>query len=137
MRVVDVVDQIRGSFSCQVRSHKWWHRLLFFLIDTTIGNSHVAYKEICASLGKVPIDHMAFQEALAKETCEDWWVRRGCLSKWNMSRPELHILVKTNKPRQCKHCGENPRARYECAACGGVFLHEGTCFYKTHYSLRR
>lgn len=95
------------------------------------------YKELCKSFGKVPIDHMSFQEALAKEMCDDWWVRQGSLSQWNLSRPNLHMLVKNNKRRQCMYCGKNPRARHECAACVGVQLHEGECYYKTHYPLRR
>jgi hypothetical protein len=27
MRGVDVADQLRASYSCQTRSHKWWHRI--------------------------------------------------------------------------------------------------------------
>ena len=27
MRGVDVVDQIRASYSSQTRNHKWWHRI--------------------------------------------------------------------------------------------------------------
>jgi hypothetical protein len=30
MRGVDVADQLRGEYSSQVRTHKWWHRLFFF-----------------------------------------------------------------------------------------------------------
>ena len=29
MRGVDVADQLRASFSCQVWSHKWWHHVFF------------------------------------------------------------------------------------------------------------
>lgn len=137
IRGVDVANQICTFYSCQVRSHKWWHRLLFFLLDTTVGDCHVVYKELCKKLDKRPPDHITFQEALVKEMCNDWWVRRGSVSMWNLSRPALHMLVRTKKRRLCKCCGEKPRARYQCAACGGVFLHMDQCFYKTHYSLRR
>jgi hypothetical protein len=137
MRGVDVADQIRSSYSSQVRSHKWWHRLLFFLLDTTVGNCHVLHKELCQKLGHRPQDHMSFQEGLAKEICEPWWVRRGCVSQWNLATPALHMLVKTNKRRVCKYCGQKPRARYQCVACGGAFLHHGNCYSKTHYPLRR
>jgi hypothetical protein len=29
MRGVDVADQLQASYSCQIRSHKWWHRVFF------------------------------------------------------------------------------------------------------------
>ena len=32
MHGVDVADQLRASYSCQIRSHKWWHRI--FLVPT-------------------------------------------------------------------------------------------------------
>jgi hypothetical protein len=43
MRGVDVADQLRASYSCQTRSHKWWHRVSFFLIDTTVVNMYIIY----------------------------------------------------------------------------------------------
>jgi hypothetical protein len=30
MRGIDVADQLRASYSCQTRSHKWWHRVFYF-----------------------------------------------------------------------------------------------------------
>ena len=33
MQGIDVANQLRASHSCQVRSHKWWHRIFFFLLD--------------------------------------------------------------------------------------------------------
>jgi hypothetical protein len=43
MRRVDVADQLRTSYSCQTRSHKWWHRVFFFLINTTVVNMYIIY----------------------------------------------------------------------------------------------
>ena len=43
MRGVDVADQLRASYSCQTRSHKWWHRIFFFLLDTTMVNMYIMY----------------------------------------------------------------------------------------------
>ena len=30
MRGMDIANQLRASYSCQVRSHKWWHQVFFF-----------------------------------------------------------------------------------------------------------
>ena len=43
MRGVDMADQRRASYSSQTRSHKWWHRVFWFLIDTIIVNMYVMY----------------------------------------------------------------------------------------------
>ena len=47
MHGVDVADQLRASYSCQTRSHKWWHRVFFFLIDTSIVNMYAIYLDKC------------------------------------------------------------------------------------------
>jgi hypothetical protein len=52
MRGVDVVDHLRGNYSCQVRSHKWWHRSFYFMVDTTMVNSWILHKEILKSKKK-------------------------------------------------------------------------------------
>jgi hypothetical protein len=43
MRGVDVADQLRALYSCQTRSHKWWHRIPFFLIDMMVVNMCIIY----------------------------------------------------------------------------------------------
>jgi hypothetical protein len=43
MRGVDVADQLRASYSLQSRSHKWWHRIFFALLDITEVNIYVMY----------------------------------------------------------------------------------------------
>ena len=43
MKGVDVADQLQASYSCQNRSHKWWHHLFHFLLDQTIVNVYILY----------------------------------------------------------------------------------------------
>jgi hypothetical protein len=38
MRGVDVADQLLSNYSCQVRAHKWWHRIFYFLLDMLVVN---------------------------------------------------------------------------------------------------
>jgi hypothetical protein len=47
MRGVDVADQLRASYSTQNRSHKWWHRIFFFLLDMTVVNMFIMYVAAC------------------------------------------------------------------------------------------
>lgn len=46
MHKVDVSDQLRGVYSCQVRSKKRWHKLFFFLLDKTIVNACIGSTRI-------------------------------------------------------------------------------------------
>ena len=62
MRRVDILDQMRDVYSCQVKSHKWWHWLLFFLLDLTSVNSYIIYKELATKKGENNIFmHLEFQ----------------------------------------------------------------------------
>jgi hypothetical protein len=40
MRGVDVADQLREEYTCQVRTQKWWHRL-FFIFFGHYGGQHI------------------------------------------------------------------------------------------------
>jgi hypothetical protein len=62
MHGVDVVDQLRASYSCQVRSHKWWHPIFYFLLDMKIVNMYIMYLSILdrQRQKKVPITHLQF-----------------------------------------------------------------------------
>lgn len=64
-RGLDVANQLRGSFSCQNRSHKWWHRLFFFLLGTTVVNAYIQYMESSAWLARKPMTHLKFTLPMA------------------------------------------------------------------------
>lgn len=51
MRGVDVVDQQRVEYSVQLQSHKWWHRLLLFVLDSSLQNANVLYREDVQRVG--------------------------------------------------------------------------------------
>ena len=44
MRGVDIVDQCHVNYTAQIMSHKWWHRLLFFVLNTSLGNTFILYR---------------------------------------------------------------------------------------------
>ena len=72
MRGVDVSDQLRGEYSCQVRSHKWWHRLFFFLLDTARVNSWIIHKSFAKRDGQKALEHVQFTMDLANALMVDW-----------------------------------------------------------------
>ena len=52
MRGVDVVDHIRGNYTCQVCTYKWWHRIYMFLMDLSLVYMYLYYLEILKKLQK-------------------------------------------------------------------------------------
>ena len=40
---VDLFDSRRKIYSCSRKSKKWWLRLFYFLVDTTVVNSYIMY----------------------------------------------------------------------------------------------
>jgi hypothetical protein len=47
IRGVDVANQLRVSYSIQNRTHKWWHRIFFILLDMTVINMYIIYLAEC------------------------------------------------------------------------------------------
>jgi hypothetical protein len=41
---VDMQDQFCEYYILQMHDHKWWHRTMFHVIDTTIVNPYIMYK---------------------------------------------------------------------------------------------
>ncbi len=44
MHGIDVHDQLHGYYTLQMHDHKWWHPIMFHVIDSTIVNSYIMYK---------------------------------------------------------------------------------------------
>jgi hypothetical protein len=81
MRGIDVADQLRASYSYQVRSHKWWHRIFYFLLDMTIVNMYIMYLSILGRqrVQKVPITHLQFRSELCRALLQNWQGRHSIL----------------------------------------------------------
>ena len=71
---VDVADQLRASYSCQTRSHKWWHRVFFFLLDTTVVNMYVYYLAILRErrVSTIPLTHLQFKGKVCEALTKNW-----------------------------------------------------------------
>lgn len=93
MRGVDVADQLRGSYTCQTRSHKWWHKIFFYLQDTSLVNAFILYKVAAEELGKIPQLHLHFQLGIADELSQLWALHKGSVSQFHLSAPGVHGLV--------------------------------------------
>ena len=61
MRGVDVTNQLRGNYSSQLRSHKWWMKLFYIVVDQSMVNAYVTWVKEMEDLGlRISID-LAFK----------------------------------------------------------------------------
>jgi hypothetical protein len=61
MKGIDVADQLQASYSSLTRSHKWWHRVFFAMLDIVEVNSYIMYLSRCGEgpdLVKRPMNHL-------------------------------------------------------------------------------
>jgi hypothetical protein len=74
MQGVDVADQLCASYSCQTRSHKWWHQVFFFLVDTTIVNMYILYLAHLQQqrVPQRPMTHLQFKLQLCEALLQNW-----------------------------------------------------------------
>jgi hypothetical protein len=79
MRGIDVVDQCRGYYMAALQSHKWWHKILTFILDSSLFNSYVLYSADAESLG------------LSRHTRQLW--------HFNLARSLVAPFVTPNIPR--------------------------------------
>jgi len=82
MHGVDVVDQLYGSYSCQMYSHKWWNHLFYFLIDTSVVNMWILHKEFLKRKGceDESLSHFNFIVELCKALTKKWVNQKTTIS---------------------------------------------------------
>ena len=121
IRGVDVADQLRDKYSCQVRSQKWWHRLLFFLLYTTVVNMWKLHTQQALILGTRPLIHKSCQLRLAKVLASHHLRSRKCTSRFNNHDTILHMPKWSHLRKICVEC--HRRCQTYCPSCIGHHMH--------------
>jgi hypothetical protein len=141
---VDRFDQRRERYAIGRRSLKWWHRLLYFLIDLAIVNSFIMWN--CNNGGQR--DQLSFRLALVMQLTVGREIKRRCRSHFlTKNKPGVsgvpedvrlrevgkHLPVRTIR-RWCRHCSTSKheaRTNIMCSHCK-VPLCVHPCFEKFH-----
>jgi hypothetical protein len=63
---VDLVDQKRDYYTMQTASHKWWHRVFLFIVDSSLNNGFCLYEEDLRALGLPLIAHQLWHYKLGE-----------------------------------------------------------------------
>jgi hypothetical protein len=72
MRGIDVADRLRASYNTQNRTHKWWHRIFFFLLNMTVVNMFIIYLAECKRRSQKPVSHLQFRVKLCEALLHGW-----------------------------------------------------------------
>lgn len=83
MRGVDVCDQLLGTYSTLPKTHKWWHRIVFFLFDMSLMNSWSLHCSNARAVNVAELTNSGFQLAMAEELTSSWKGRMRCMSLWS------------------------------------------------------
>jgi hypothetical protein len=126
MRGVDVVDQTRRSYSIQLKSRKWWHKILMFIVDSSLGNAYILYCTHCSSHGIKSMSRAEFHYHIAG-VLTDPMIKVGCTcGLFNIQNKGIHYLAKADHKGYCLVCSSN-YSRI-CPSCNGGYLCEGRCY---------
>jgi hypothetical protein len=131
MQGVDVADQLRASYSTQNRTHKWWHRIFFFLLDTTVVNMYMIYLVECKRRSKPLVTHLQFRVELCEALLQQW---RSLRAPKPPRRRGYYYPVFTELWKPCVVCngpGMSPVVRpgTYCSWCDNKYM----CFRKGCY----
>jgi hypothetical protein len=136
---VDRFDQRRERYAIGRRSLKWWHRLLYFLIDLAIVNSFIMWN--CNNGGQR--DQLSFRQLTAgrkiKRRCKSVFITKnkpgvsGVPDDVRLREVGKHLPVRTTR-RRCRQCStkkHEARTNIMCSYCK-VHLCIHPCFEKFH-----
>ncbi|CAG9840763.1 unnamed protein product [Diabrotica balteata] len=107
---VDHFDQYMSTY-ISWKYRRWWMKLYYYLISTSIVNADISYKMNCIKRNTKPMSALMFRSNLADELTQD-----NCTRK----TPGPKVIVSKTKWKICKH------DRY-CTKIGHrkTFIHEG------------
>nr|XP_023016389.1 piggyBac transposable element-derived protein 4-like [Leptinotarsa decemlineata] len=116
MNFVDKFDQLLASYKTDRRSKKWWHRIMFYLLDAAVVNSYCIYK----LLQLPPMSSKDFRRQVINSLVAEKLVSH----KRSSSQSIVPVQIKKSKPfvpaevrhQSSKHQPERSTRR-RCALC--------------------
>lgn len=143
MGAVDRFDQYMSAYSVSQKSRRWWVKLFYYMLDTTIVNSFLLYKESCNAVKKKYMSHLDFRSKLTDQLISDFSSRqrRPTISPMSNKRKDSsgsvqisgkHLAIKISTYRRCVSCSKSKekRSNMACDTCDKVLCKD--CFAKYH-----
>ena len=143
---VDRGDQLRGYYNCKVKSRKFYKYIFYFLLDVSITNAFILYKNFRSSPTFKTIKKFWLQ--LARELIGGYTSRCRAGPGGGVIRPLplQHFPLKINKDQceperkrrrvRCSQHKKRTQTSWFCRECGVFLCHTGDaatdCFLKWH-----
>ena len=140
---VDRLDQLMAYYSFLHKSVKWWRKIFFWLLEVTVVNSYIIYKEAMKAKSRKSLPHKRFRKAVLNTLVEPMRTSGSTTRTRNplnleRLRPQKHILAKGVKRRDCVVCskrdgGGRHLTMYFCDNCRSKpSMCPAGCFTKYH-----
>ena len=146
MNGIDVSDQLGMYYSFQHKTVKWWRKVFSWLLEITVINSFIIYRQTTAT----PKTHLIYHRSLVKV------LATRCISSTHprprVGRPRkrchpdsperlnghFHQLERREKQQDCIVCSKQSegvrfRTYFYCNTCTTkATLHPGVCYNRYH-----
>lgn len=133
MRGVDLIDQMRRDYTVQFHSRKWWHKLFFFTVDSSLQNAWVLYRDDRVRRKEKCIGgRLTFYLDVAKSLIEPTLkIPRRC-DPHNIRHDAIHYTVRDSSGlrKRCRLCKK--KQRRICKACHWLPVCDEPYFAKLH-----
>lgn len=143
MNIFDHADQLWNQCSTIRESHKWWHCLMWFLIDAAMCNSYILKKELPSHQllskngRKKDRPLLSFKMALAKLLIGSYRCSRKCTLVLSIDPLGNSLMLIKGRASRCWECWLSGCGRDEsttcCQACNLALC--VLCFEAYHYWL--
>ncbi|XP_064598470.1 piggyBac transposable element-derived protein 4-like [Liolophura sinensis] len=143
---VDKSDQMTDQYSCELRSRKCWRKIVFHLLDRTLTNAYILYKEN-SNIQGIPMTHLKFTISVVEGLIGGYEEPHRKVGMPSIGDPlarksARHFISKIpdGKRRKCAVCAKSRQSGlgYQgsrigtwCKDCG-VGLCRNQCFEKYH-----
>jgi hypothetical protein len=90
MNFVDNFDHLKGDYSCDRKSKKWWHRLFFHFIDMCVVNALMIHKEV---------EMEQFTNKDFRRKVHEGLLAKAIVSTSAVSKTRKSVTIHNHKPR--------------------------------------
>ncbi|KAJ8948967.1 hypothetical protein NQ318_022991 [Aromia moschata] len=135
MGCVDTADMLKSYYAIERKSRKWWHRLFWHFLDTSIVNAFILFKKNAMS-GLVGANSLKQPLGRRSQSPQSQNQFKTQIPKELRRDQSKHMSVHSSS-RRCAHCStaKTPhRTRWSCNVCN-VGLCKTTiknCFVEFH-----
>ena len=125
-----MADQLWGVYSCITKSHKWWHRVFFYILHSIVSNIWIIHSDLSFCFLEEPMTHLYFQLQLGKELASNWAGRKHGYSIFAPLHPAIHGQKSMDKKRgSCRIC--KARTNQACPSSQGHICNID-CYWDNH-----